>query len=147
MFSQISLVFRSCESVVSVSFNFDSQLRRIEDEAFRETSVRNFVVPKSVETISALLQVLSVASVGFVRGAVGAAPVELISVFRVPIPRDRLPSAVLTVGVGCLAELCRLTSVAFDAAAELHSIEEFALRRSYLRNLIVPKSVKVIANK
>jgi hypothetical protein len=51
MFSQISLVFRSCESLASVSFNFDSQLRRIEDEAFREMSVRNFVVPKSVETI------------------------------------------------------------------------------------------------
>jgi hypothetical protein len=62
----------------------------------------------------------------------------------VPIPRDHLPSAVLTAGVGCLAELCRLTSVAFDAAAEPRNIEEFALRMSYLRNLIVPKSVKVI---
>jgi hypothetical protein len=62
----------------------------------------------------------------------------------VPIPRDRLPSAVVTVGVGCLAELCHLTSVVFNAAAESRSIEEFALHRSYLRNLIVPKSVKVI---
>jgi hypothetical protein len=139
--------FCGCESVSSVAFANDPQLRRIESKAFALCRIAEMTIPKTVESIgpqSFCSQTLS--SISFESDSVlrhiGAEAFSQSSIISIVIPRS-----VECLGQKCFASCGPLKSVAFEPNSLLEQIEPEAFAGTRLETIVIPRSVRVVGSK
>jgi hypothetical protein len=151
-----SSCFFHCDSLISISFEPNSRLRRIESDAFFRSSLQSMVIPHTVQFIdsSAFINVISssisiesdsehfVIQNGF-----------LINIIQQKLIHDFLNSSNITIpadieiiGSSCFCGCESLLSISFESNLQLTRIESKAFSSASLQSIVIPRSVEIICS-
>jgi hypothetical protein len=116
--NKIKISFISCESVKSVVFEENSQLSRLEAEAFRGSGLTSIHLPASVTVIGAscFSNCGSLASITFESGSRLSQLEERAFLFS-RLKWIHLPASVTVISKDCFSRCHSLASITFDPAS------------------------------
>jgi hypothetical protein len=141
-----SPTFKSCESLVSVSFESNCELKRVNSHAFCASSLTSITVPRAVSEI----RLSCFANCEFLTSVCFDPDCELrqippnafraSSVYSIVLPRN-----VETIGLSSFGNCKFLSSVSFECVSRLWRIEAQAFFATNIREIQLPATVVFIA--
>jgi hypothetical protein len=137
--------FMWCKSVLSVVFEENSQLSRLEDRAFSGSGLTSIHLPASVTVISesCFYYCRSLVSITFESGS-QLSQLANWAFCGSGLTSIHLPASVTVIGESCFF-LCRsLASITFESGSQLSQLAKWAFRDSGLTSIHHPASVTVI---
>jgi hypothetical protein len=147
--------FAGCRWISSLCFERQSQLAEIETSAFRDSSLLNLHLPRSViqihgsaftktcvEHVSFDSESHFTISIGFL---CNAANTVLIRYFGTP-SCVVIPKGIETLGPSCFACSSSIQDVSFETGSALERIEDHAFYKSSIRRVAIPPRVVLLAD-
>ncbi|KAK8837595.1 hypothetical protein M9Y10_036126 [Tritrichomonas musculus] len=133
------------KSLEKVSFDKNSQLKKISFFAFHESNIKNIEIPDTVADIEigAFLMCKNLESANIPRS------LNLLNFGTFAFTKLReitIPKSVTKIGCYCFFNCCHLKSVRFEKDSNLNEIEECAFLATKIESISIPKSVKKIGN-
>jgi hypothetical protein len=146
----------SCESLSSVSFESNSQLTRIESNAFSSSSLQSLIIPRSVQFIdgSAFI-LLSLSSISIESGNEYFVVENdfLIDVIHHKLIRNfsdssniEITSDIEILGSSCFSRCESLSSISFESNSQLTRIESNAFLYSSLQSIMIPSTIQILGS-
>lgn len=151
--------FSACEELKSVTFAQNSQLEKIENNAFSYCPIECIVIPQKVTTIEdswffSLTKVkkfsispenanFSVYNDQIMVGKTDTKS-DIFDIFMMSIRNIEkviVPSYVKRISSSCFADCCSLESIEFSDDSKIESIGSHAFYRCPIRNFVIPSSV------
>jgi hypothetical protein len=149
--------FSHCKSLVSVTFECDSKLQRIEESAFKWNGLTELLLPNSLQFLSgSAIDVRSLYTISFWPGPCEFQVHEMLiedmagrSVIRY---FGRSSAIVIESKINILCAFCfrsceSLLSVTFECDSTLQRIEECAFALSGLTTIHIPSSVEMLCKR
>ena len=139
--------FESCSSLVSLTFDANTQLTSIGDKAFYSAKISSVSIPSAVTSIgnSAFENSSSLASLTFDANSqltlIGSSAFASTKISSVSIP-----SGVTSIGNYAFASCSSLASLTFDANSQLTSIGSSAFASTKISSVSIPSGVTSIGN-
>jgi uncharacterized protein YuzB (UPF0349 family) len=135
-------------------FELNSQLARIESDAFSSSSIESIEIPRSVRFIDGSAFVgLSLSSFALEPGNETFIVVNgfLIDIIRhaliwsfITLSRVEIPNNIEILGSSCLSSCGLFSSITFESNSRLRRIESFAFSSSSIKSIEIPRSVQFI---
>jgi hypothetical protein len=116
--------FSSCQSLSSISFEFNSQLTRIESNAFAFSSLQSILIADNVEILGSrcFSYCKSLSSISFESNS-QLTRIESYAFFGSSLQSIIIPSTVRILGSKCFSCCRSLSSISFDRPSQLKSLE------------------------
>jgi hypothetical protein len=148
--------FSYAESLTSIVFESDSQLKRIESNAFRYSSLASLQIPERVSFVdgSAFARLGSISiridrmNLSFVTEAnfmMSSDRTQLVRYFGMD-ESVVVPRSVESVAASCFSCCSHILSVAYESGCRLRRLETKAFAYSSLRSIVLPSTVEVVAS-
>jgi hypothetical protein len=140
-----SSCFEGCQSLLSVGFETDSQLQRIEVKAFSSSSLKSILIPRNVEILgsSCFSYCKSLSSILFESNSrlrrIESEAFLFSSLTLILIPRN-----VEILGLLCFSYCKSLSSISFESNSRLRRIESRVFSSSSLTSILIPRTVTSI---
>ncbi|MDR0662284.1 MAG: leucine-rich repeat domain-containing protein [Holosporales bacterium] len=140
--------FGGCWLLENISFEVDSQLKRIESRAFWETFLKSVTIPRDVEILgSSCFSVCgSLESVSFETDS-RLKRIESRAFYRSSLESITIPRNVEALGSECFGECRFLRSISFEPDSQLRRIESKAFYFIRLDSITIPRNVEILGSR
>jgi predicted metal-binding protein len=140
-----SSCFSDCKSLLSISFESNSRLTRIESSAFSKSSLQSIEIPRNVEIVgsSCFSFCKSLSSISFESNSrltrSESSAFSSSSLESIEIPRN-----VEILGSSCFSDCKSISSISFESNSRLLRIESSAFSYSSLKSIEIQRNVEIV---
>jgi hypothetical protein len=139
--------FKDHQHLLWISFESNSQLTRIESEAFSFSSLQSIVIPSTVQILGlrCFSSCQSLSSISFESNS-QLTRIESDAFCRSSLQSIIIPSTVQILGSSCFSSCQSLSSISFESNSQLTRIESNAFSSSSLQSILIPSTVQILGS-
>jgi hypothetical protein len=151
-----SSCFSSCESLSSISFESNSELTRIDSDAFSLSSLHSIIIPSNVQSIDG--SAFSVVDLSNLLIESGNQRFVFENCFLIDVVDHKLirnfsesshieiPADIEILGSSCFAFCKSLSAISFECNSRLTRIDSEAFASSSLQSIVIHRSVEILGS-